>query len=167
MVVAAVALFAVGVGVVLRSGSSGSSPAATAAPASQVNAYATAQAVGAGPVLYKLNTGDPVPFNNGETLKIDDLDVTVFVTPYPPPRAANIDFGVERNGAVLDDANVTMQYDMTTMAHGPFRLLAIPAGRGHYVVPVEFEMEGDFYLNVAVDTGAREYILQLGVRAKR
>ena len=168
MAAAAVAIFSAGLVVLLRSEPSApSAPDSSAAGNAQVNLYATAEAGNLGPVLYKLDTGDPVPFKNGETLKVGDLDVSIFVSPYPPPRAANIDFGVERAGVAVEDAYITLQYDMTTMAHGPFKLLAIPAGRGHYVVPVEFEMEGDFYLNVAVDDGSKESILQLGVRARR
>lgn len=168
MAAAAVAVFSAGLVVLLRS--EPSVPAAresNIAGSAQVNLYATAEAGNLGPVLYKLDTGDPVPFKNGETLKVGDLDVSIFVSPYPPPRTANIDFGVERAGVPVEDIYITLQYDMTTMAHGPFKLLAIPAGRGHYVVPVEFEMEGDFYLNVAIDDGAKENILQLGVRARR
>ena len=165
MAAAALAIFGGGVVVLLRSQSTG--PSGAGVGAEQVNLYATATAGSLGPVLYKLAAGDPIAFKNGETLKVGDLDVTIFVSPYPPPRAANIDFGVARDGSPLEDAYVTLQYDMTTMAHGPFKLLAIPAGRGHYVVPVEFDMEGDFYLNVAIDDGAKESILQMGVRAKR
>jgi hypothetical protein len=167
MVVAALGIVAAGAAAVLFTSGSTTAPGAAISRTAQVNAYATAQAATSGPVLYKLDTGEPVPFENGETLRVGDLDVTIYVSPYPPPRAANIDFGVERAGVALDDAYVTLQYDMTTMAHGPFKLLAIPAGGGHYVVPVEFEMEGDFYLNVAVDDGSTESVLQLGVRARR
>ena len=166
MAMVALAVFGVGVAVLLKSEPSDTA-GGLAAGTAQVNLYATAEAGNPGPVLYKLDTGDPVAFNNGETLKAGDLDVTIFVSPYPPPRTANIDFGVTRAGAALDAANITLQYDMTTMAHGPFKLLAIPAGPGHYVVPVEFDMAGDFYLNVALDDGVKEHILQLGVRAKR
>ena len=165
MAAAALAILGVGILVMLRSESTGSS--GVGAGAAQVNVYATAVAANPGPVLYKLDSGDPVAFKNGETLTVGDLDVTIFFSPYPPPRAANIDFGVARAGVPIEDAYVTLQYDMTAMAHGPFKLLAVPAGSGHYVVPVNFEMDGDFYLNVAVDDGSKESVLQLGVRAKR
>lgn len=167
MAAAALAIFSAGAVVLLRSESSAPSAAGAGAGAAQVNLYATAEAGNPSPVLYKLDTGDPVPFQNGETLKVGDMDVSIFVSPYPPPRAANIDFGVQRAGVPVGDIYITLQYDMTTMAHGPFKLLAIPAGGGHYVLPVEFEMEGDFYLNVAIDDGAKESILQLGVRTRR
>ena len=166
MAAAALAILSVGVAVLLRPGST-VRPSTAGSSASQVNRYATAEAGNLGPALYTLNTGDPVAFKNGETLKVGDLDVTIFVSPYPPPRAANIDFGLARAGVPLEDAYVSLQYDMTTMGHCPFKLLAVPAGAGHYVVPVEFGMEGDFYLNVAVADGSKESILQLGVRTRR
>lgn len=167
MAAAALAVFSAGVVVLLRSESTAPSGAGIGTGAAQVNLYATAEAGNPETVLYKLAAGDPVALANGETLKAGDLDVAIYVSPRSSRSTVNIDFGVARAGVPLENAYVTLQYDMTTMAHGPFKLLTIPAGSGHYVAPIEFDMEGDFYLNVAIDDGAKENVLQLGVRARR
>jgi hypothetical protein len=64
-------------------------------------------------------------------------------------------------------ANVTLEYDMKVMEHGALRLLALPGGAGHYLMPLDFIMAGDFQLKVSVDTGSSTETIVLGVRATR
>ncbi len=115
-----------------------------------------------------LKQGDQkAPFQNGDSVAVADLNVEVYVSPFPPRRTSNIDFYVTRAGQPVERANVTLQYDMTVMEHGPFQLLAAPTGRGHYLAPVDFAMDGEFWLNVALDVGAGESVINMLVRAVR
>jgi hypothetical protein len=78
-----------------------------------------------------------------------------------------MDFYLTQAGEPVIGANISLQYDMTVMEHGPFELLAVPTGRGHYLAPMDFPMDGDFWLNVAVDAGAGEAVVNMLVRAAR
>ena len=95
------------------------------------------------------------------------MNAEIFVSPYPPGRTANIDFYLTRAGEPIEDADISLQYDMTVMEHGPFELLAVPTGRGHYLAPMDFVMDGDFWLNVSVDADGEESIINMLVRAAR
>lgn len=106
-------------------------------------------------------------FENGHTVTANGLDIEIYVSPYPPARSANVDFYVVRDGTPVEDANVTLQFDMTVMEHGPFALSAHPTGGGHYLAPLEFIMTGDFFVNVAFDAGDSESVVNLFVRAIR
>jgi hypothetical protein len=120
-----------------------------------------------GPRLWINEGGTSQPFDNGRAVTIDGTDVEIYVSPYPPGRTANIDFYLTRNGQPVESANVSLQYDMTVMDHGPFKLLAVPTGRGHFLAPVEFLMTGDFWLNVSLDLGGQESVINMLVRSER
>ncbi len=117
--------------------------------------------------LWLQQNGARTLFHNGDAVQAAGMDVEIYVSPYPPARTANIDFYVTRDGQPVETADLTLQYDMTVMEHGPFRLLAAPTGRGHYLAPVDFAMSGDFWLNVAVDTAGTRSVINLLVRAAR
>ena len=120
--------------------------------------------------LWIKDGGQTQPLENGRSVTVNGVDVEIFVSPYPPGRTANMDFYVTRNGQTVEDANVSLQYDMTSMEHGPFRLLAVPTGRGHYLAPLDFRgagMSGDFWINVSVDTGGKESVISMLLRAGR
>lgn len=110
---------------------------------------------------------DTLPFANGDEVALNGLRVEIFVSPYPPTRSANIDFYVTRSGEPAERANVSLQYDMTVMEHGPFQLLAVPTGRGHYLAPMDFAMDGEFWVNVSVDDGDGDSVINMLVRAQR
>jgi len=110
---------------------------------------------------------DVEQFENGETLALGGTDVEIFVSPYPPGRTANIDFYLTQGGEPVGRANVSLQYDMTVMEHGPFALLAVPTGPGHYLAPLDFVMDGEFWLNVSVDDGQAESVINMLVRSQR
>lgn len=120
-----------------------------------------------GPRLWIKEGGTTQPFDNGRSVSIDGTDVEIYVSPYPPGRTANIDFYLTRNGQPVENANVSLQYDMTVMDHGPFKLLAVPTGRGHFLAPVEFLMTGDFWLNVSLSLGGQESVISMLVRSER
>lgn len=110
---------------------------------------------------------DVQPFKNGDEVNAGGMNTEIFVSPYPPGRSANIDFYLTSAGEPVEGANITLQYDMTVMEHGPFQLLAVPTGRGHYLAAVDFAMDGVFWLNVSADTGDGESIINMLVRAAR
>ncbi len=116
-------------------------------------------------VLVKDDEWAPLP--NGDTITVGELDIAVSISPYPPGRQANLDLGIMRNGVPVTGANVTLEYDMKVMEHGALRLLALPGGAGHYLMPLDFIMAGDFQLKVIVDTGDSKETVSLGVRATR
>jgi len=111
--------------------------------------------------------GQTAVFENGRSVNAGGTDVEIYVSPFPPGRTANIDFYLTRDGQPVDRANITLQYDMTIMDHGPFQLLAVPTGRGHFLAPLDFVMDGDFWVNVAVDADGKESVINLLVRARR
>ncbi len=126
------------------------------------------EAAGAGEQRLWIKHGEEMqPFANGDEVAVGGLNAEIFVSPYPPARNANFDFYLTQDGGPVDRANVTLQYDMTVMEHGPFQVLAAPTGRGHYLAPMEFTMTGDFWLNVSVDAGSSESVINMLVRAVR
>lgn len=110
---------------------------------------------------------ETLAFSNGDEVASNGITAEIFVSPYPPGRSANIDFYLTRAGEPIEDANVSLQYDMTVMEHGPFELLAVPTGRGHYLAPMDFVMDGNFWLNVSVDAAGDESVINLLVKAAR
>ena len=119
------------------------------------------------PRLWVEEQGQKRAFENGDTVTAGSLQVEIYVAPFPPGRTSNIDFYLTRSGSPVGDADVTLQYDMTVMAHGPFQLIAVPTGRGHYLAPVEFAMSGDFWMDVAITAGNQASVLSLLIRAAR
>ncbi len=110
---------------------------------------------------------ETLAFANGDEVASNGVTAEIFVSPYPPGRSANIDFYLTRGGEPVEGANVSLQYDMTVMEHGPFELLAVPTGRGHYLAPMDFAMDGTFWLNVSVDADGGESVINMLVRAVR
>ena len=110
---------------------------------------------------------DTLAFANGDEVASNGITAEIFVSPYPPGRTANIDFYLTRGGEPIEDANVSLQYDMTVMEHGPFQLLAVPTGRGHYLAAVDFAMDGVFWLNVSADAAGVESVINMLVKAAR
>lgn len=119
------------------------------------------------PRLWLEEQGQKRAFENGDTVTAGGLQVEIYVAPFPPGRTSNIDFYLTRSGSPVGDADVTLQYDMTVMEHGPFQLIAVPTGRGHYLAPVQFAMSGDFWVNVAITDGNQASVLNMLIRATR
>ncbi len=127
-----------------------------------------ASALGAGETrVWIRERGQTTVFENGRSVNADGTEVEIYVSPFPPGRTANIDFYVTRDGQSVDRTNITLQYDMTIMDHGPFQLIAVPTGRGHFLAPLDFVMDGDFWVNVSVDADGKESVINLLVRARR
>jgi hypothetical protein len=117
--------------------------------------------------LWISDGGELRSFENGDSVLLGETNVEIYVSPYPPTRSANIDFYITQAGEPTLSADVSLQYDMTLMEHGPFQLLAVPTGRGHYLAPMDFAMDGEFWVNVSVDDGDGDSVINLLVRAQR
>lgn len=114
-----------------------------------------------------VDQGEQRPFENGDAVSLGDVDVEISMSPFPPDRSPTIDFYVTRSGIPVEGATVALEYDMTVMAHGPFRLLAAGTGQGHYLAPVDFAMDGDFWLNANITAGDEASVLSMLIRATR
>ncbi len=118
-------------------------------------------------LLWIKHGDETLAFENGDEVASNGITAEIFVSPYPPGRTANIDFYLTRGGTPVEDANVSLQYDMTVMEHGPFELLAVPTGKGHYLAAMDFVMDGNFWLNVSLDAAGAESVINMLVKAAR
>lgn len=138
----------------------------SSAPA-DVAGVSSPEAAAEGQRLWIKQGDETLAFANGDEVASNGITAEIFVSPYPPGRSANIDFYLTRGGQPVEDANVSLQYDMTVMEHGPFQLLAVPTGRGHYLAAVDFAMDGVFWLNVSADAAGDESVINMLVKAAR
>ena len=95
--------------------------------------------------------GQAVPFENGTGVAIGDVDVELFIAPYPPAREGSIDLLVtnQATGAPVDEGALEIFFDMD-MPHGNIRAEAVPSGAGHYLVPYLLVMPGTWQVNVTI-----------------
>ena len=89
--------------------------------------------------------GDRVPLKNGGAIQLEDnLVAEIFVDPYPTNTlTAWLDLYLhDGSGKPVTDAKVVIDYDMYSMAHGPFFTLAEKSPNGHYVFRLDYIMFG-------------------------
>ncbi len=89
--------------------------------------------------------GPRVPIKNGGAVRLGDgLTAEIFVDPYPTDTlTAWLDLYVSSDdGEPVSDASVVIDYDMYSMAHGPFFSLADEGSQGHYVFRLDYIMFG-------------------------
>ncbi|MBZ0276729.1 MAG: FixH family protein [Anaerolineae bacterium] len=113
---------------------------------------AGAEATEANSRIHIMRNGVPVPIRNGEAVAINDsYQVEVFFAPYPPTGSTvNLDLYLTRvDGEAVTDADVSLDYDMLYMFHGPFKSRVDNLGGGHYLSTLEVTMYGDW----GVETG--------------
>ena len=82
---------------------------------------------------------------NGGAIRLDDdLIAEVFVDPYPTDTlTAWLDLFLYRSsGEPVTDSRVVIDYDMFSMAHGPFFSLAEKSVDGHYLFRLDYIMFG-------------------------
>ena len=168
---AAALVVAGGITVMAKSGSGSAAPGSRVGFTSDTPVagvyYADQARPQGGPALFTISGDQLLPFKNGDAIKAGTLDIAVTLRPYPPGKIANADFAVTRAGSPVEDADVTLSYDMAVMAHGPFTLLAVPAGGGHYLVPLDFPMSGDYFLNMAFSEPKQETVLNFAIHSNR
>ncbi len=95
--------------------------------------------------------GQAVPFENGTAVAVGDVDVELFIAPYPPAREGSIDLLVtdRTTGAPVEEGALEIIFDMD-MPHGNIRAEAVPSGGGHYLVPYLLVMPGTWQVNVTL-----------------
>ncbi len=121
-----------------------------AAPASSVSARVVPSSVGPedGRLRVKFEglEGDSVPILNGGVVDFGDgLMAELFIDPYPTNTLTSwVDLYLtdEVTGEPVDDAHVLMEYDMWSMAHGPYVGFADSSADGHYVFRLDYIMFG-------------------------
>ncbi len=96
--------------------------------------------------------GRAVPFENGTAVALGDVDVEMFIAPYPPAREGSIDILVtnQATGAPVEEGALEIIFDMQDMPHGNIRAEAVPSGAGHYLVPYLLVMAGTWEVNVTL-----------------
>ncbi len=114
--------------------------------------------------LKYLGADGPVEIGNGAAIPLGDaLVLEVFVSPYPPTEfATDVDFYVTTiDGEPVDDADISIVWDMLFMTHGPFFAAPENIGGGHYLAPLEMFMFGPWELDTTVtapSTGTSENV---------
>lgn len=123
-------------------------------------------AAGANPwqttALWMEQDGVTAPFANGSTVAAGDLDVEVFLSPYPPVREGSIDLYVTDRAAraPVEGSGVRIVFDMY-MPHGQIKAEAMPMGGGHYLVPYKLVMPGEWRVDLALTSARGEAALGL------
>lgn len=95
--------------------------------------------------------GQGVPFENGTAVTIGNVNVELFIAPYPPAREGSIDLLVTDRvtGAPVEGGGLEIIFDMD-MPHGNIRAEALASGGGHYLVPYLLVMPGIWQVNVTI-----------------
>lgn len=124
------------------SGSKGSSP--ETASTGEVNPWEKA-------ALWVEHDGKTEPFENGTAVTVGDINVEVFVAPYPPSWEGSIDLYVteKATGKPLEGSGPAIIFDMY-MPHGSIKAEALPTGGGHYLVPYKLVMPGEWRVNITI-----------------
>lgn len=96
-----------------------------------------------------------VPASNGTTVSVvDDIAAEIFVSPYPPGLRTDLDLYLLQgiDGTPVTDATVELVSDMVFMDHGSFALPGKSIGEGHYVLPLNFLMYGEWHVEFNIVT---------------
>lgn len=91
------------------------------------------------------------PFANGSTLPVGDLNLEIFVAPFPPLREGSIDLYLtdRATGRPAEAGALKITFDMF-MPHGVIRAQALPTGGGHFLVPYRLVMPGEWRLDITI-----------------
>jgi len=102
------------------------------------------------------------PFQNGERLSIGDVNVEIFVAPYPPLREGTIDLYLtdRATNKPLESNTLRIIFDMD-MPHGSIRTEALPTGGGHFLVPYKLVMPGQWRVEITVTRGGNWAVFAL------
>ncbi|MBI1800926.1 MAG: FixH family protein [Chloroflexi bacterium] len=61
----------------------------------------------------------------------------------------------------IDDADVQAVTQMRYMDHGQSKTIALRSSGGHYLLPVQFAMPGEYQVNIVINTAGKQTTLQL------
>jgi hypothetical protein len=96
-----------------------------------------------------------------------DLAAKVAVRPTGDQRyGRDVDLYLYRKGAdspPVEYATVRVAGHMRYMDHGSFRQVALPGGGGHYLVPVQFLMAGEWTIDLDIRAPGSQGALSLDV----
>lgn len=111
--------------------------------------------------------GQGVPLRNGGSVALKGgLDAGVFVDPFPPSAARSLlDLYLRKEGQPVADAEVTMDNDMVSMAHGAFKADDKSAGDGHYHFSLKYPMVGVWRQRITIRASGQRYELPMVVTA--
>lgn len=119
-----------------------------------------------GPSLWLVQGDASTIIDNGQTIETDWGKLSITLKPFPARQKNKIELYFEgKNGQPVDNANVTIQCEMTDMSHEIAPISAIPKGEGHYLASLDLPMEGLWQLNVNITSpGAKQtstYVFRL------
>ena len=121
-------------------------------------------ATGASPRLQLVETTTRRPLENGATVPVGNaLEARLVVAPFPPALRGNLDIYLLGGSVVTPTqvARVTYTTQMAYMDHGTERGTAEVRDTGHYRVPLNLGMYGDWLVTVAVQGGDSTTTFQL------
>ena len=95
--------------------------------------------------------GQAMPYENGKVVTVGDVNVEMFIAPYPPASEGSIDLLVtdQTTGAPVEGGGLDIIFDMD-MPHGNIQAEAVQTGGGHYLVPYLLVMPGTWELDVTI-----------------
>ena len=116
--------------------------------------------------LYLILDDGNVPIENGESYQLnEELEVQMTLDPYPPiGLSAHLVLDLyltDRLGAPIDDADISLRYDMFDMTHGPFESQMINRGNGHYLASLDLIMFGAWGIETTIRTSFQSEPYQL------
>ncbi|NQW18268.1 MAG: hypothetical protein HQ478_12365 [Chloroflexi bacterium] len=120
----------------------------------------------------KLQDGDEArtPLRNGGAIRLaDDLMAEIFIDPYPTNTlTAWLDLYLhDGSGEPVKGADVAIDYDMFSMAHGPFSGSSQDSATGHYIFRLDYIMFGPWaqLLQVQAPNSKEEHRLEVTIVA--
>ncbi len=99
--------------------------------------------------------GEARPFENGASVVLGEVNVELFVAPFPPAREGSIDLYVtdRASGSPVEDGAMNISFDMS-MPHGSISAQALPTGGGHSLVPYKLVMPGEWRMDITISRSA-------------
>ena len=117
---------------------------------------------GKGSRLEVFHDGKSTPLRNGGMVTLDDLNVEVFVDPYPPTTLTSwLDLYMTRNGHAVSGASVTMDYQMAYMSHGVLNAAGKDSGDGHYLFSLDYAMYAQWGDVLTIQLSGKKYVLPI------
>lgn len=105
--------------------------------------------------LWIEENGETRPFENGTSVAVGDVNVELFVAPFPPAREGSVDLYVTDRalGSPVEDGAMNISFDMA-MPHGSITAQALPTGGGHSLVPYKLVMPGEWRMDITISRSA-------------
>ena len=99
-----------------------------------------------GEQMLKIDNGSRVPVG-------EDKLVEVFLSPNPPDWRTDLHLFLldKETFEPIEDLDVLLDYDMIFMNHGTLSSLGSKVADGHYLIPLDFLMYGDWNVEVRLD----------------